>query len=216
MSNSTKAQDLFFDNYLDASCRLNELEEFRQYVGNYLGEEERYLRDEAHVDLEIGFLPLFAETFPPILHSSLIISTVILLEMEVKGYAEALRRVRNLNLGYNDLSGSLIERFRKYVTVIGGIQVPVKKFHWADIVAVFEIRNALVHNGGMLPAFPKANVIRSFESRHGTPICTQDRMKITAETSKTALDLASSFIDAIYEAVDATPERREMRQASME
>lgn len=82
---SASAHQIFFSNSLDSSSRLLELEQFFEYMGGYLGREKQFFEEEAHVDLRIEFLPLFAETFPPILHSSLLISTAILLEQEMRG-----------------------------------------------------------------------------------------------------------------------------------
>jgi hypothetical protein len=203
MNSPVNRDDIFYDNYLDACSKLNELEQFRDYVSVFIAEEEQRMRD-LHVDVEIGFAPLFAETFPPILHSSIIITTIILIEMELKGYCEALRTVKNLQIGHNDLNGGLLERFRKYVGQVAGIEISAAKLNWDDINGVFEIRNALVHNAGALCNFSKAHIIRSFESRHGTPVCSQERIKITPETSKVTLDVASHFIEGIYDAMGAT------------
>lgn len=105
--------EIFYGNALDASSRLNDLEQFSDYIDGYLQREQNYFRKEAHPDLEREFLPLFSATFPPILHSSLVVSSVMLIELEIRGYCEALREHLSLPLAMSDLHGSLLDRFRK-------------------------------------------------------------------------------------------------------
>ena len=194
------ANEIFYGNYEDAMSRLSEIEQFAEYMGLYLKKEATYFREEAHVDLEIEFLPLFAETFPPILHSSLIISTAILAELEMRGYAATLRKAHGLDLGLNDLSGSILERFRAYVGKLAHLPLDWSRARWDDLVGSFEIRNCLVHSGGSLKEFARANVILAFASRHGTPECTTGNLKISEKTAKLILQVTTAFIEEIYEA----------------
>jgi hypothetical protein len=89
---------IFFANYLDATSRLNDLEQFREHAEGFLRREREYFEEEAHPDLEREFLPLFTQTFPPILHSSIILSTTIFLEQELRGFSNALIAVQGLKI----------------------------------------------------------------------------------------------------------------------
>jgi hypothetical protein len=159
------ANDIFCGNFVDATSRLGEIEQFSEYMGLYLKNEAKYFREEAHVDLEIEYLPLFAETFPPILYSSLIISAAIVTELEMRGYADTLRKARGLELGLNDFSGSMLERFRAYAGKLTQLPIDWSRARWEDVVGLFEIRNCLVHSGGNLREFGRANVVRAFARR---------------------------------------------------
>ncbi len=189
---------LFFGNSVDASLRLNDLEQFREYMDILLARESDFFR-EAHTDLEIEFLPLFAETFPPILHSSVIISTAILLEQEMRGYSVALLDAMECKLKFNDLSGSILDRFVTVATKIVNLELELNNVTWQDIVGVFEIRNCLVHAGAQLVDFPKASTIRAFAARHGTPGCSGDALEIDSSTSKIVLEVASVFLKDVYD-----------------
>jgi len=188
---------LFFGNLVDGSSKLGDLEQFREYVDGFLAGETKYF-EEAHPDLGIEFLPLFAETFPPILHSSLIISTAILLEQEMRGYSAAMLDTIASDLKYNDLSGSVLDRFRTVITKIAKLPLDPNKLMWDDIVGIFEIRNCLVHAGGSLIGFQKDSTIRAFSSRHGISDCTGDMLEIDTSTSGLVLKLASSFLEEVY------------------
>jgi hypothetical protein len=113
---------IFFGNCLDATPRLNDLEQFREHSEGFLRREREYFEEEAHPDLEREFLPLFAQTFPPILHSSIILTTTIFLEQELRGFANALILAQGLKVRFNDLSGSVVERFRTLTTKIAEIE----------------------------------------------------------------------------------------------
>ncbi len=192
------ANSLFFGNYLDASERLHEIEQFREYVDILLKKEKQYFEEEAHPDVEMEFLPLFAETFPPILHSSLIISCVILVELELKGFSQTLKDKLNLKLSIGDLSGSLLERFKKYITRVAGLDIKLDEDIWKDIIGVFEIRNCLVHHYGSLERFSRRSVIKDFVTRHNTPIIEENVLKFDENTSQKILDITSEFFETIY------------------
>lgn len=192
--------ELFFGNALDASSRLNDLQEFRDYLDGFLKREEVYFREEAHPDLELEFLPLFSATFPSILHSSLVVSSVMLIELELRAFAEALREHLVLPLSMSDLQGSLLERFRKYVGALAGLDLQFQGDQWADVVGIFEIRNCLVHNYGSLDRFSRRSVVEDFIRRHDLPTVQNDIIKVDDSTSAKVLQVASGFFDTIYEA----------------
>jgi len=164
----------------------------------FLFREKSFFEEEAHADLRIEFLPLFAETFPPILHSSIIISIAILLEQEMRGFCGALIDALGLNLKFNDLSGTVLERLRTLTTKVAQLELDPVDVRWEDTVGLFEIRNCLVHAGGQLTEFQRASALRAFAARHGTPDCSDTSIRIDAATSKLALEIASDFLDGIY------------------
>jgi hypothetical protein len=188
---------LFFGNSVDSTVRLHDLEQFREYVDGFLAREAEYFKSE-HVDLEIEFLPLFAETFPPILHSTIVISTAMLLEQEMRGYSTAILESIASNLKFNDLSGSVLDRFRTIVTKVAKMPLDLTGV-WEDICGVFEIRNCLVHAGGELAGFSKASAIEAFVARHGTSGCSE-HLQVDAAMSALVLQIASAFLNRIYDA----------------
>jgi len=194
------ASDLFISNALDASGRLYDLEQFREYVDHFLNREAVFYRKEAHTDLQIEFLPLFSATFPPILHSSLIVSSVMLIELELRAFAEALREQLKLPLSMSDLQGSLLERFRKYASSLAALDIQYHDGQWNDLVGIFEIRNCLVHNYGSLDRFSRRSVVEDFIRRHSLPSVHKDIVQADESISALVLRIASSFFDTIYEA----------------
>ena len=191
------ANDLLFGNFCDSLSKLEEIEKFREHFERFLEQEREYF-EGAHTDLQIEYLPLFADTFPPILHSSIIISVAVLLELEMGGYCAALREGLNLDLRLGDLAGNILDRFKAYTARVARLDVDFIKARWEDTVGIFEIRNCLVHSGGNLGEFSRASVIRTFAAHHNTPTCEADRLRIGPETSSVVLSIATDFLHVIY------------------
>lgn len=189
---------LFFGNSVDASSRLSDLEQFREYLDGYLRTESEFMHG-LHSDLDIDMVPLFAETFPPILHSAVITSTVALVELEIRGYCDALRSSLGLTLKMGDLSGSLLERFWRYCAKVVGLQLDPTRLRWPDVGGLFELRNCLVHAGGALTDFQGAAAVRTFARNHGTPEIQGDTVTIDSRTSIATLAIAADFLDGIFD-----------------
>ncbi|MDP2125736.1 MAG: hypothetical protein Q8K97_00020 [Pseudohongiella sp.] len=195
---TSNSNTLFFGNSLDASCILGDLQEFRNYIDGYLKNESKYFEEEAHVDLEREFLPLFSETFPPILHSSLVITSVIFLETQIRGISQALKEKLNLKLSLRDLSGNLLDQFKKYLIAVADVDSAHEHIPWDDVSSLFEFRNCLVHADGILTNYPKRKVIEQLFNKHGLELGEGELISVDSDASEKALLISSSFIEAVY------------------
>jgi hypothetical protein len=191
---------LFFGNWVDASSRIEDIENFLEHTDSAYQRELKWLDEEGHVDPDIEFVPLFAETLPPILYTSVIIAAASVLEQELRGISHALQEALELPLLFNDISGSLIERFRKYAIGLAGLPVNLQDGEWQDILAVYEIRNCLVHAGGDLRSFAKSGAIRSFAQRRQLSMYQDDRLTLEEQTAKTIVRIIYTFLEKVYEA----------------
>lgn len=191
---------LFFGNWVDASSRIEDIEKFLEQTASAYQRELTWLEEEGHVDLDIEFVPLFAETLPPILYTSVVIASVSVLEQELRGICHALRDALKLQLSLNDIAGSVVERFRKYAIGVAGLPVTLPDSDWQDILAVYEIRNCLVHAGGDLRAFPKAEAIRTFAQRRQLTLCREQHLALEGTTAKTIARVIYEFLEAVYDA----------------
>ncbi len=191
---------LFFGNWVDASSRIEDIEKFLEQTASAYQRELTWLEEEGHVDLDIEFVPLFAETLPPILYTSVVIAAASVLEQELRGISQTLRDTLKLPLSYNDIAGSLIERFRKYAIGLAGLPVALHDSDWQDILAVYEIRNCLVHAGGDLHTFAKAEAIRAFAQRRQLAVCREERLELEGATAKAIARVIYKFLEAVYHA----------------
>ncbi len=131
---------------------------------------------------------------------SVVIAAASVLEQELRGVSQALRETLKLPLSFNDIAGSLIERFRKYAIELAGLPVDLQESDWQDIVAVYETRNCLVHTGGDLRPFAKADVIRAFAKRRQLSMCRDERVELDDATAKTIARVIYAFLEAVYDA----------------
>lgn len=192
------AHDLLWSKYLDASSRLLDLERYLEHTQAYLHREQAYFRDEAHPDLELEFLPLYRDTFPPILNASVIVSVAMLLEQEIRELAGSLIAAFDLKVRFNDLAGSVLERFRVLATKVVGLTIEENRFQWADLVGLFELRNCIVHSQGVLSDFQRSAVVSTFASKHEPSLLVDGRAVPTDKTSEIAVRMASRFLLAAY------------------
>lgn len=190
---------LFFGNSVDASLRIEDLQKFKDYLESYLDGEAQYA-SELHSDLEIDVVPMFAETFPSILHASLLTSVIALAEAELRGYCGALGEALDLPLRLSDLSGNLLERAWAYMTKVARLDLKAEDLRWPDLIALFETRNCVVHAGASLEGFQKAQIIRDLSRRRGTPECDDNSLRVNAATSELALEVVSSLLDELFNA----------------
>jgi hypothetical protein len=194
----SEAHDLLWTKYLDASSRLHDLERYLEHTQSYLHREQTYFRDEAHPDLEIEFLPLYRDTFPPILHASVIVSVAMLLEQEVRELAGALIAAVDLKVKFNDLAGSVLDRFRTLATKVVGLTIEDDRLQWADLVGLFELRNCIVHSQGVLSDFQRSAVVSIFASKHDPSLLIDGQAVPTDKTSEVAVRIASRFLLVAY------------------
>jgi hypothetical protein len=193
-----EAHDLLWSKYLDASSRLLDLERYLEHTQAYLHREQTYYRDEAHPDLEMEFLPLYRDTFPPILNASVIVSVVMLLEQEIRELAGALIAALDLKVKFNDLAGPVLERFRILATKVVGLTLEDTRFQWADLVGLFELRNCIVHSQGVLSDFQRSAVVSTFASKHQPSLLANGQAVPTDKTSEIAVRMASRFLLVAY------------------
>jgi hypothetical protein len=191
---------LFYGNGIDASCRLDELEQFLDFIPHVIEREADYFRTEAHIDIEREFLPLFTETFPPIVFTSVITSSVMLLEFEVRGFCDTLARQLGSQLRLSDLRGNLLDKFKLLAVVNGKLDIDTSSKAWRNAVRLFEVRNCLLHNYGVLDEFSSSKSIEMYLSENNVSKSTTNTLQVDRSLAELALQTASQFIELIYSA----------------
>lgn len=189
----------FFGHSVDAGMKMDDLKQFLTVVDDFLIEMEKRFEGQQH-SIGIDRSYMFSEPFPSILYSSVITSSVSFLEREVCGYSKALKDASEASLSVRDLSGSWLERFRKYCEKVVGIELRLEDNLWQDTKGVVEIRNCLVHAGGYLPSFQKRGAIETFCKRYSLSSLTGDFIEPDRHLTELALNILKQFIDRIYDA----------------
>jgi len=142
MDNNT----LFFGNYIDADLKLIDLQDYLKDINKFIKRKKRY-KEKKFKDsiLKDVALRMFSEAFSSILFKSVLISTWVFMESEFKGYCNAMQRAMDVDLRYSDLTGSAIDRFRKYTLKVLKLDLRLEDENWENLKAINEIRNSLIH-----------------------------------------------------------------------
>jgi hypothetical protein len=106
---------------------------------------EEYCGDSFEVEVIYRF------HVPRALYFSFLIYLTSLVENKLNEVAKVVERVKLLPLSFRDINGdgSAIERVKKYISKLGGIEIAQIE-GWDFLRDLAKIRNILVHQGGML------------------------------------------------------------------
>jgi hypothetical protein len=191
---------LFFGNFVDADLRLADLGEFVERIDKYLDKRSKTLagKPKKGINLELDVEhELFVASFPSILYVSVTIATWVFMEQELKGYCQALQRAMDIDLAFSDLSGSVLERFKKFMGKVAKVELGVRKTLWEDMKAVSEIRNALVHADGLV-SNDKIVLIDSFCKRYKVAILNDGRIELDSRAVTMIVVACRLFIELVY------------------
>jgi hypothetical protein len=75
-------------------------------------------------------------------------------EVALNRLCNEFKGARGLELSFKDLSGAGIERAKNYISKVVGAGICFSGVHWQTISLCGEIRNALIHNNGIIKYSP--------------------------------------------------------------
>lgn len=188
---------LFFGNYVDADIRLGDLYEFLLNVEKYLNRKKSQIDKKPKGLLGNVEYDKFAESFPSILYNSIYISVWAFMEQEIKGYCKAMQKTMKLDIGLSDLSGALIDRFNKYTKSILGLKYGFEGHFIEDMKAMYEIRNCLVHNDGIVPE-NKIPTVKKYVNRSKIQLIVNGRIELEKLALENLIGSCSIFLKEIY------------------
>ena len=166
----------FFGNLVDADMTLENLERFLTVVDEFLRKTARHLAGK-YDRFGMDRSDAFAEDFTEVLYASVITAIVTFLERGSRIFTDALRDACSSPLGARDLSGTWLDRFRKYCESIALLPLGLTDAEWEDMKGVVEVRNCLVHSGGWLPDFQGCSAVEAFARRHKVVLSNADYLR---------------------------------------
>ena len=187
----------FFGHSVTAHMMLEDLEQFLSVVDEFLCKTAKRLagdRDQLGIDRSDAF----AETFPEILYASVITAVVSFLERESRTFTDALQEACSSLLSARDLSGTWLERFRKYCEKIALLPVCLTNPEWEDLKGLVEVRNCLVHSGGWLLDFQGCSTVEAFAQRHKIALSQGTYLRANLRLAQVVLERIKAFIEQIY------------------
>ena len=199
-----------FGHYVSGGMARDDLVRFLRELDEHLGEHAALIWGYSGEEDEDVYL--YREAFPEILRKSFIVMLVVHVEQEMKELAAAIKKAFETRLALGDLGGSVAERFLRFVSKVAGIDVELTSGEREDFLAVFEMRNCLVHANGRLASFGKRGSVEAFCGRHGSPEISDGMLVINREDCLLCFDSLSRPLDKIYSAAIEEAERRDAKE----
>lgn len=218
-----KANNNFFGNAVGIEMQLDELKVYLNEVHSFIKITHINLQSDKMNGLDSETLENlkyhFEHTQGEILRKSIIISTVILLESEIDTYCKDFREYKKLPIGYNDFKGDLLDKFKMFSSKLLQSDFNFQGTLWQDIVGLYEIRNSLVHNCGLISNFGKRRTIENFISRNKSFEIDEDndRINISQQACIDSLQIIETFFNEITNfALRTFPDKRQHSQNEKE
>jgi len=200
--NSAHANIMFFGNLVDAGVKLQDLEIFLIDVNNFIEDtfeklSSKKFRGASLIDFEIT-KEQYRYSFGEILRKSFVVTLCIFLEQEIGKYCEEFQKQIKLDIGWKDLRGSMLERFKNFIQKIIKLKLNFNNTIWQDLQAIISLRNCLVHSDSSLKNFSDAMRLRAFSKKYSIEI-ENDYVEISINNCEECLGIVQTFIEIIYD-----------------
>jgi hypothetical protein len=142
--------------------------------------------------------PTYLENIPPLLRSSFLIALYSLFENQLELYCGTLKDFERISLSLSDLSGSKIEKAKKYIHKVAGYPV-VSKELWDEIMDFALVRNCIVHNCGFInKKLFKETQLRTILHKYQEISLEHDRIIPHEEYCKRMLTSCRQLLEDLY------------------
>lgn len=189
---------LFSRNREDALFKLKNIEKFIEYTDSFFRQQMETYAVEGYSEQDPD-VPLFADDLPSLLYNSAIIITVSLLEQELIGFCHSLRDPLELPANFNDTSGPVLDRFKRYAIKTAGIDIDLSGSEWKNIKDIYEVRNCLVHSAGDLTRFQRAQIVREFAKHNQCSVNVNNRIEFGLPSTLRITGIVGKFLNFIYD-----------------
>lgn len=100
------------------------------------------------------------ELFPAFTYNSILVSLFSFFETRLKLICEINSRKQFSNVKPSHLSGSDVERYKRYLTVVAGINLDNLHDKWKRITDIQKLRNAIIHNSAHIDIANDKNMVQ--------------------------------------------------------
>jgi hypothetical protein len=153
---------------------------------------------EKHNHFWMWNYPIYIEDLSPLLRSSFLIALYSLFENQLELYCGTLKDFERISLSLCDLSGSKIEKAKKYIHKVAGYPV-VSKELWDEIMDFALLRNCIVHNGGFInKKLSKETQLRTILRKYQEISLEHDRILPNEEYCKRMLTSCRQLLEDLY------------------
>jgi hypothetical protein len=189
---------LLYESLLDEMrSYLNETSHFFDNATSRLKQSEPFEFDDPNLEGEYAIkIERYESQFPRLLGASFVVALASLLELELLRYCDTLSNVGKLNLKMQDLRGpGHLEQFKVYLAKVAQVPFDFTSNLWHDIRSFVEVRNAIVHNEGIIDNDARGRAIKSLNSRYPTLIIVGDRLYPTMPFCNQMIQCVYDFLE---------------------
>jgi hypothetical protein len=206
-----KSQMRFWANAIFYFSLFDGLQSYVNNISLFLDSNAAHLKENEPVDFEDEnsegeyaiAMEQYEDLFPVLLGSSFIIVLVSTLERELSTYAETVGRVSNIEIKLADLRGGFHEQFKTYLSKVAKLSFDFNSIEWNDIKGLIEVRNAIVHDAGVVEDSARGRTIKTFNQRYPTLNIKGSSLHPTIPFCNQMIQLVHSFLvnltNAAYE-----------------
>lgn len=202
---------MFFGDSVDATMKLDDLKAFLKEIHAFINNTAYRLSKKKIKGYDYNHeerLNRYEDSFRELLYESFIVSLVIFLEQQLNSYCVVLYKFVQIKLRWKQIRGSILERFREYVSKLSNIHLSVSEELRKDVEGVIALRNCLVHCAGRISDFSEANKIRSLSNRYAGLRIDEGQIYLTMKLCSSCIYIIKSFIDNVYkDALTRFPKR---------
>lgn len=172
---------------------------------SWVNEEASKLQDEERDDFAeyVGDkYSILTEHIQNTLRLSLVVTSFSLLERELTLMCKNLKEESTYSLNLSDITGKGIERCKKYLKKVAGIDFPDNSLAWRNILVYKEIRNFIVHNNAKLDNSDKAKKIKDFmKNKNSVALEADKRMKFSKDFPNEVVNTLKDFFKDLLDAL---------------
>ena len=137
------------------------------------------------------------------LRFSFVVTLVSFAELEAKSMARQVEYMTGSRLRPSDLRGGDLDRYRKYLEVVGGFSCDSDEV-WSSLLQVRDVRNCIVHADGRLWETSKADRLRSLSGVLPGFALSTETVELGPEFPVYALRVVREFTSWLYRAAEAS------------
>jgi len=149
---------------------------------------------------------IWEDYFPSELRASVLLSLMSFFERYLSGVCSEVAILLKTQISHRKLKGSAIDRSQIFLTDVCLLQGPQKK-RWQSMRRLQQLRNILIHNGGMLETNQELAKAQALVGKMEGAICHELGIDLEPEFIQYAFNEISQFMDDLSRALAQTCER---------
>ncbi|MEW6040645.1 MAG: hypothetical protein AB1633_03915 [Elusimicrobiota bacterium] len=194
MKNEYVELDLF-GNIINVNRRLETLENFIDASSDFIS---RKILELSPIDSRDESLMYYINDFGNGLRKSFVVTLSSFIDVEIGSFCEAIKRQKGEKTGWNDLKGTVIERFVQYTTKVIEMKLSVSKELWREIDYIIAVGNCVMRFGGKVTGFSDSGKLKTLAQKHPGLIIMDDSIIVTPDFCKDCIVIIQKFFETIY------------------